>query len=60
MGKYMKRAEKESIDRQVENEALNNFQGEVFDTMDFVLTKAIIKSRILEERGYSLEQYRKA
>lgn len=60
MKDYLTRQEKESIDRTVENEALNSFNGEVFDMMDFLITKAMIRTRILEEKGYTLEAYQKA
>jgi len=57
---YMKREIKESIDREVMNKALNNFQGEKFDMLDFILTKSMFKMAILEREGYTLEEYQNA
>lgn len=60
MRKHMTRQEKESIDREVETKAFNEFEGQVFDMMSFLITKAFIRHEIVEERGFTYEQYEKA
>ncbi len=46
---YLTKAEKDSIERTVQNEALNSFQGETFDMMDFILTKAMLRHQLTEK-----------
>jgi len=47
MSKYLTQSEKESLDRRVENIALNNMVGYEFDMMDYLLEKAFVRQELL-------------